>query len=64
MRQVRLDTVRRGEFFKRTATSYKVYIRGDYTGVYHNRYSCIDTEDANREIFLKGNHMVFVGFTY
>lgn len=53
----------KGEYVKRTADTKKVYIRGDYDAG-TKRYSLVDTEDMNREIFLKGNTPVFVGFEY
>ena len=65
-----LRDIPRGEYFKRTATATAVYIRGeyvrgkDYRGYTLNKYSCMDTEDMNRELFLKGSAVVVVGFTY
>jgi len=53
----------KGEYVKRTATAKTVYIRGEYDpGT--KRYSLVDTEDINREIFLKGETLVYVGFDY
>ena len=70
MTTAQIRDIARGEFFRRTPTSAKVYIRGeyirgkDYLGRTLNKFACMDTEDANREIFLKGTAVVVVGFTY
>ena len=65
MKQVKLNTLPKGEFIKRAETTSKVYIKGDYIREDgYNRYSCEDTEDMNREVFIKGTALVWVGFTY
>ena len=64
MDTAQIKDIPRGEYFRRTSTSAKVYIRGEYIRGTTRRYSCMDTEDANREIFLKGTTVVVVGFTY
>jgi len=56
--------IARGEFFRRTSTSAKVYIRGEYIRGTTRRYTCMDAEDMNRELFLRGATVVVVGFTY
>ena len=53
----------RGEFVKRTADARKVYQRGEYdrsTG----KYSLVDCEDVNREVWVKRGTQLHVGFTY
>jgi len=60
---VPLKGIAYNEFFKRKPTSKTVYQRGTYDRE-TKRYSCIDTDDANREIFLKGDTIVYVGFTF
>jgi len=63
MQTMTLKQTPKGEYVKRTATAKTVYVRGEYDpGT--KRYSLIDAEDINREIFLKGNTPVFVGFEY
>ena len=65
MEQIKLKDTVKGEFIKRSETANKVYLRGEYVrGTGYNKFSCTDTEDMNREIFLKGNAIVFIGFTY
>ena len=60
---VKLSTVKNGEYFKKSETSKKVYIRGPFDR-YSKAYSCRDFEDVNREIFVKGTTNVAVGFTF
>lgn len=60
---VKLSDCPKGEYLKRKPESNKVYIRGDYDRS-TKTYSLIDTDDINREIFLKGSTKVFVGFNY
>ena len=63
------DTVN-GEYIRRNASTSKTYVRGgfvrgyDYLGRKLNKYSCIDCDDANHEVFIKGDTLVYVGFTY
>jgi hypothetical protein len=63
MQTTTLKQTPQGEYVKRTATAKTVYIRGAYDAG-TKRYSLIDAEDMNREIFLKGNTPVYVGFEY
>jgi hypothetical protein len=53
----------KGEYFKRKPDAKSIYVRGEYVRE-EKKYSCYDTEDINREIFLKGDTVVYVGFTY
>lgn len=58
-----VEELPRGEFVKRTADANKVYQRGEYdrsTG----KYSLIDCEDVNREVWVKRGTQLHVGFTY
>ena len=65
MKKIKLKDTVKGEFIKRSETASKVYVRGEYVrGTGYNKFSCEDTEDINREIFLKGETIVFIGFTY
>ena len=59
-----VSKVKRGTFIKRTANAKKTYIRGEYIrdGGWvdgKGRYSCMDTENICKEVFLKGNAIVF-----
>lgn len=60
---VALKNVKQGEYIKRKQDSKKVYIRGEYCREL-KKYSCIDFDDMNHEIFIKGDTKVFVGFTF
>ena len=67
--KIKVSKVKKGEFIKKTADSTKVFIRGEFIrdGGWADgkgRYSLQDTEDMNRETFIKGDKIVFVGFTY
>lgn len=67
---VRLKDVKKGDWIKRSLNTHRVYtksdyVRGkDYLGRTINKYACDDVEDISREIFLKGDAIVWVGFTY
>lgn len=41
----------------------KTYIRGDYVRE-NKKYSLIDADDMNREVFISGDTRLMVGFTY
>ena len=62
----KLSDIKKGTFIRRSTNLYsKVYIKGDCIRENgHTRYSCLDTEDMNHEILIKGDAMVFAGFTY
>lgn len=62
-RQVPLRDTKRGELFRLTPSS-PVYIRGSYTGKRDNRYSCIKWDDMCSERMIKGNKLVYIGFTF
>ena len=71
MKPLPLRSIKRGEFIRRKPNSLTVYIKGDYirdenwaTGKPYNQYSLIDSDDINREIFLKGSTIVYAGFEY
>ena len=61
--KVPMRAVSKGEYVKRKADATTVYIRGDYDRA-SKSYSLTDCDDMNREIFVKANKRVFVGFTY
>ena len=59
----KLSDLKRREFFKRKPDARKVYRKGDYDRG-SKKFSCMDEDDISREIFLKGDTMVYVGFDY
>ncbi len=63
MQQAKLSTVKPGEYIKRKAESSTVYIKGAYDRATKS-FSCTDTNDICREISIKADKPVFVGFTY
>ena len=58
-----LKDVKEGDFFVRKAGAQRVYTRGHYDRG-SKTFAAHDYMDFNREIFLKGSTVVFVGFTY
>jgi len=58
-----LREVKPGEYFIRKLGAKTVYTKGSYCRE-NKTFSCIDTEDICREIFLKANAVVYIGFTY
>ena len=63
MQQAKLLTVKPGEYIKRKADSKTIYIKGAYDKA-SKSFSCIDVEDICREVFIKADKPVFIGFTY
>lgn len=61
--ETKIKDLKKGEFFKRKADSKEVYIKGDYDRA-SKSYSCIAFSDINKEIFIKANKLVYVGFTF
>lgn len=61
--ETKIKDLKKGEFFKRKADSKEVYIKGDYDRA-SKSYSCIAFSDINKEIFVKANKLVYVGFTF
>jgi hypothetical protein len=59
----KLKDIKRGEYIRKNATTEKTYKRGEYCREL-KKYSLIDCDDINRELFLKGENLVYVGFTY
>lgn len=58
-----VETIRKGEFVKRKPTDTKVYQRGDYDRS-SGKFSLVDTDDVNREVFVRKGTKLFVGFTH
>ncbi len=63
MQVLSLKNVKPGDYIKRKADSKAVYIKGSYDRTTKS-FSCVDVEDICREIFIKADKAVFVGFTY
>jgi len=60
----KISELKAGEFFKRKPGAAKVYIRGEYVREI-KKYSCDDCGDVWGDgLQLKGNTIVFIGFTY
>ena len=59
----KLKDIKAGEFITRKANTNKVYIKGSYDRT-AKKYSLTDTTDHCREIFLSGETVVYIGFTY
>lgn len=63
MQSTTLKATVKWEYIKRKPDSKTVWIRGEYDKA-SKTYSLTDAEDISREIFLKGNTPVFIGFDY
>jgi hypothetical protein len=63
MQNVTIKQVKQGDYFKRKPDAKTVYIRGEYCKA-SKAYSCIDAEDINKELLIKGDKVVVIGFTY
>lgn len=62
-KQIKIKDIPFGMVLKRKPDASKVYIRGNYIrDDGFNKYSCTDYDDMNREIFLKGDTVVYIGF--
>lgn len=58
-----LRDVAPGDYFRRKPDAKKTYVRGAYDRATRT-YACVDCDDVGREIWLKGDTIVYVGFTY
>jgi hypothetical protein len=63
MNQVKLNEVKPGDYVMRKPDSKTVFVKGAYDKG-SKAFSLTDTEDMNREIFLKSSTLVYIGFTY
>lgn len=61
--EILLRDVEKGDYVKRKLGANKVYVKGDYDKA-TKRFSLIDCNDMNREIFVKADKVVYVDFTY
>ena len=64
---MKLKELKKGDFFTRKEIEYpkdnQVWIRGHYDRT-SKTYSCINFNDINREIFLKGTTPVYTNFIF
>ena len=60
---VPLRDVPKGEFVRRKEGAKTTYRKGDYDRAL-KAYSLTDWDDASREIFVKADKLVHVGFTF
>lgn len=58
-----VEAIKVGEYVKRKADATKVYRRGRYDAS-TKRYSLVDCDDVNREVFVKKGTTLYIGFTY
>jgi hypothetical protein len=58
-----MRSLKAGEYFKRTATAKRVYIKGDYCKA-RKVFDCQAADDINQYTAAKADRLVFVGFTY
>jgi len=58
-----LKDIDTGEYFKRKPQSKTIYTKGDYDRS-QKKYQCDNESDISKCIYLKGDTVVSVGFTY
>ena len=58
-----LKDLDKGEFFKLTPDSKKVWVKGDYDRS-QKKFSCINAENINNERFFKSSQVIWQGFEY
>jgi hypothetical protein len=64
MQAIKLKDAPKGEYFKRKPEAKKVYTREEYCRDI-KKFQCQDTEDfCGNGLQLKGDTIVFIGFTY
>ena len=56
-----IESLSKGELFKRTPRAKKVYVRGPYNG---KTYDCQAYDDMNQFYSVKGTLKVYTGFPY
>jgi small nuclear ribonucleoprotein (snRNP)-like protein len=62
-RAVAVQDVPYGEYVKRKPDSKKVYIRGEYIRE-EKAYWLQDADDISKGMLVKGDKIVYIGFTY
>jgi len=60
---IALREIKQGEYIKRTNEAKKVYIKAHYNRA-DKTFTCTDTDDIGRSIFIKADKMVVVEFDY
>ncbi|WP_419511282.1 hypothetical protein [Alistipes sp.] len=64
MRTIAIKDLKRGEFFRITdSDTAPVWVRGKYSRE-AKKYSTHRFDDVNHERLLRGNQVVWVGFTF
>lgn len=67
MNAVKLNTLKKGQYFTRkptdNPTQKQVYIRDDYDRT-EKKYCCIRFDDIGRSISLKGSTLVYIDFIF
>ena len=63
MQQISIKSVKPGDYIKRKIDAQTVYIKGAYDRATKS-FECTDTNNINRQIYIKADKPVFVGFTY
>ena len=63
MKKVKIKNLKESDFFARKEGAKTVFVRGKYDRA-QKKYSAIDWFDTNKEIFLSGETVVVVGFTF
>lgn len=64
VRAADLKTLKRGDFFKLSAThNAPVYVKGDYDRG-SRKYSCHRWDDSNDSRLMAGSRTVFIGFSF
>lgn len=63
MQVVTARNIAKGEFVKRKADSLKVYVRGDYCRI-SKAYVLQDWSDINRQIYVKADKPLYIGFDF
>jgi hypothetical protein len=58
-----LNQIPKNEVFKRKDTAHDVYRKNHYNRR-EKDFSCSSQYDANKEVFIKANKLVYVGFTF
>lgn len=58
-----VESIKLGEYIKRKPDALKVYKRGAYDAS-AKRYSLIDCDDTNREVWVKRGTLLHTDFTY
>ena len=63
MKKVQMRDVKKGEFIRRKPEAKATYIRGEYDRS-NKDYSCTSFWNINKEIFIKPNTYVWIGFDF